>query len=140
MIAFFHNYYYSAYKYAWKELFAVIKKLNTPTKSGSMSRVLSVQGIIKHARGNLTQQRFVDLLKAEHKVITSQGLVSKYERGKATPSVEFINVCLEIIHDENIEGDVSLKELGARLKKSLSGPSQAGARKAFAMLLDSLAH
>lgn len=55
------------------------------------------------------------------------------------PPAEIIDKCLEIIHKENADDDVSLAALEVRIKKVLRGPSQADARKAFAIILDSLA-
>lgn len=93
---------------------------------------LSVKEIIRIARGDLTQTAFADLLK------TSQSLISKYESGNANPPAGVIDKCMKIIHGKNIEGDVSLKALEVRIRKILSGPAQAEARKAFAILLDSM--
>ena len=77
-------------------------------------------------------------MRVKHRLKTSQGLISKYEKGQANPPAEFINKCIAIIHSENTEDDISLKDLEARLRKVLYGPTHASARKAFAVILDSL--
>jgi transcriptional regulator with XRE-family HTH domain len=98
----------------------------------------TVNEIIRNARGSLTQAEFVDLLKDHHGIKTSQGLISKYESGNANPPSKIINKCIEIIHGKNANEDVSLTALEIRMRKVLRGPAQAGARKAFAVILDSL--
>jgi len=99
-----------------------------------------VKEIIRNARGSLTQAEFVNFLKEHHEINTSQGLVSKYESGTTNPPTEIIDKCIEIIHSKNTDGDISLTALEMRMKKVLRGPSQADARKAFAVILDSLAY
>lgn len=88
--------------------------------------------IIRTARGFLTQTAFAALLQ------TRQSLISKYESGKNNPPSDILKKCIAIIQGENIEGDVSLDELEARMRKILKGPAQAKARKAFAVLFDSM--
>jgi transcriptional regulator with XRE-family HTH domain len=101
----------------------------------------TVREIIQNARRSLslTQAEFVGFLKEHHEVKTSQGLISKYESGMTNPPSDIIDICIEIIHDKNGDGDISLAALERRMKEVLRGPSQAGARKAFAVILDSLA-
>lgn len=89
--------------------------------------------IVRTARGFLTQTAFAALLQ------TRQSLISKYESGRNRPPTEILKKCIGIIQGENIKDDVSLEELGVRMKKALKGPAQAKARKAFAVLLDSIA-
>lgn len=100
---------------------------------GRNSTEMSVKEIIRSARGELTQAGFAALLK------TKQSLISKYESGNASPPANIIDKCMEIIHGKNIEGGISLKALEVRMRKVLRGPTQAEARKAFAVILDSLA-
>lgn len=98
----------------------------------------SVKEIIRNARGSLTQAEFVDFLGDRYGIKTSQGIISKYESGKASPPAGMIDKCMQIIHGRDIESDVTLKALEVRMRKVLGGPAQAGARKAFAVILDSL--
>lgn len=109
---------------------------NSTKKWTSVGRIIaemSVKEIIHTARGSLTQSAFAELLQ------TRQSLISKYESGKTNPPAEIINKCMNIIHGKNIESDISLTALEKRMRKVLWGPSQAQARKAFAVILDSLA-
>lgn len=101
---------------------------------GANTTDMSVREIIRTARGmlKLNQTAFAE------KMQTSQSLISKYESGKTNPPADIIDKCMLIIHRENIGGDVSIKALEARMRRVLSGPAQAGARKAFAVILDSL--
>lgn len=95
---------------------------------------MSVNEIIRAARGDLSQAAFAEQLQ------TSQSLISKYESGNANPPAGIINKCMNIIHGKNAGGDVSLTALEKRMRKVLCGPSQAQARRAFAVILDSLAY
>lgn len=95
---------------------------------------MSVREIIRAARGSLK----LNQIAFAEKMQTSQSLISKYESGKTNPPADIIDKCMLIIHRENIGGDVSIKALEARMRRVLSGPAQAGARKAFAVILDSL--
>ncbi len=99
---------------------------------------MTVKEIIKNARGNLTQIGFVEFLDDQYQTKTSQGLISKYESGKVNPPASFIEVCMKIIHDENIPNEVSLDDLEERIRKVLTGPGKAEARKAFAVILERL--
>lgn len=106
---------------------------------GAKAAKVSVREIVHQARGELTQNEFVDLLRERHGITTSQGLISKYESGKANPPAAIIDICMGIIHGDNIQSDVSLNELEEKVRRVLFGPAQAEARKAFAVILDSLA-
>ena len=88
--------------------------------------------LIRTARGHHTQTVFASLLE------TSQSLISKYESGSTHPPSDILKKCMGIIQGENIEDDVSLEELEVRMRKVLKGPAQAKARKAFAVILDSI--
>lgn len=101
--------------------------------------ISSVKETIRSARGSLTQAEFVEFLRRNYGINTSQGLISKYESGINNPPSNIIDKCLEIIHGKNSDDDISLTALEVRMKKVLRGPSQADARKAFAIILDSLA-
>lgn len=89
--------------------------------------------IVRAARGFLTQTAFATALQ------TRQSLISKYESGKNAPPTNILKKCIAIIQGENIDDDVSLGELEARMRKILKGPAQAQARRAFAVILDSIA-
>ncbi len=106
---------------------------NKSTPVSSNPSDMAVKEIIRAARGVLSQTAFAV------KLHTSQSLVSKYESGNTNPPANIINECIKIIHGENIQEDISLKALEARMRKVLRGPSQAQARKAFAVILDSIA-
>lgn len=99
----------------------------------------SVKRIVRKARGSLTQQEFVAKLHQESNIITSQGLISKYETGQVNPPTDIIDACMNIIQDVNIATDVSLDDLELKIRRVLTGPSKAQARKAFAVILDRLA-
>lgn len=114
------------------------KKVRQPPLAPRYKGVGSVKEIIRNARGSLTQAEFVDFLWDRYGIKTSQGIISKYESGKASPPAGIIDKCMQIIHGRDMEGDVSLKALEVRMRKVLCGPAQAGARKAFAIILDSL--
>ncbi|MDP2762113.1 MAG: hypothetical protein Q8O64_17235 [Sideroxyarcus sp.] len=117
-----------------------MKKMAQQSSSTNKPMMIGkVREIIRNARGSLTQTGFVDLLKEQYEIKTSQGLISKYESGITNPPADLIDKCIEIIHSKNVDGDISLTALEMRMRKVLRGPSQAGARKAFAVILDSLA-
>lgn len=111
----------------------MISKVKRAASENSKNAELSVKEIIRAARGKLTQTAFAELLN------TSQSLISKYESGITNPPADIINECMKIIHGKNIKGDITLKALEERMRKVLVGPAHAGARKAFAVILDSLA-
>lgn len=93
---------------------------------------MSVRGIIRAARGGSTQAKFAELLQ------TQQSLISKYESGVTNPPADVIDKCMKIIHGRTSDDEISLAALEVRMRKVLRGPSQASARKAFAIILDSL--
>lgn len=99
----------------------------------------SVKRIVRKARGSLTQKEFVTKLLQEANITTSQGLISKYESGQVNPPADIINACMNIIQDVNIVTDVSLDDLELKIRRVLTGPGKAQARKAFAVILDRLA-
>ncbi len=120
-----------------------MNKREMPKPSLAASKLVgkfSVKVTIRNARGTLTQSEFVEFLYVHYKIKTSQGLISKYESGTINPPAEIINKCMEIIHVENADDDgISLRALEVRMRKVLGGASQAQARKAFAVILDSIA-
>ena len=93
---------------------------------------MSVKETIKLARGSFTQTQFAELLD------TRQSLISKYESGNTNPPAHIIDKCMRIIHGKNVKEGVSIKALEIRMRNVLSGPEHADARKAFAVILDSL--
>ena len=118
-----------------------MKKEARQSWSASKPKVAgTVKEIIRNARRSLdlTQAEFVGFLRENHKIKTSQGLISKYESGTTNPPADIIDICIEIIHGKNGDGDISLTALEIRMRKVLQGPSHAKARRAFAMILDSL--
>lgn len=114
------------------------KTTRRQSSASSLKNIDSVKEIIRNARGSHTQAEFVDVLKKHHGLNTSQGLISKYEAGITNPPADIIDKCMKIIHVKNSDGEISLTALEVRMKKVLKGPAQAGARKAFAVILDSL--
>lgn len=139
--AFFHKYNYSEYNIHVKNDLYMKNEARQSSSASAPKVVGTVKGIMRNARRSLglTQAEFVDFLKEHHRINTSQGLISKYESGTTNPPAEIIDKCIEIIHGKNVDSDISLTALEMRMKKVLRGPSQAGARKAFAVILDSLA-
>lgn len=99
---------------------------------------MPIKEIIRNARGSLTQIEFVEFLDGRHQTKTSQGLISKYESGKVNPPASFIEVCMKVIHGENISDEVSLDDLEERIRRILTGHAKAEARKAFAVILEQL--
>ncbi len=97
---------------------------------------MPIKEIIRNARGGLTQVEFVDFLDGQYNTKTSQGLISKYESGKVNPPASFIEVCMKIIHGDNIPDEVSLNDLEERIRRVLTGATKAEARKAFAVILE----
>lgn len=95
---------------------------------------MPVREIIRTARVilKLNQTQFAERLE------TSQSLISKYESGNTNPPTGIIDECIKIIHGKNTRDDVSLAALEARMRKVLKGPAHTQARKAFAVLLDSM--
>ena len=125
LFAFLHDYYYSEY--------IINVKNNRNMENSANTADMSVKEIIRAARGKLIQSAFAEKLK------TSQSLISKYESGKTNPPAGIINECIKIIHGKEIEGDISMKSLEILMRKVLGGAAQAQARKAFAVILDSIA-
>lgn len=109
------------------------KSTKQATLIGSEITEMPDNEIVRTARGHHTQTEFAALLQ------TRQSLISKYESGKNNPPSGILKKCMAIIQGGNIEGDVSLEELEARMRKVLKGAAQAQARRAFAVILDSLA-
>ena len=93
---------------------------------------ISVKEIVRNARGSHTQIEFANILS------TKQSLISKYESGKANPPAFIINECIQIIHKMNNSDDINISSLEIKMRRVLSGDSQAAARKAFAIILDSI--
>ena len=140
-IAFLHNYYYSEYNIHVKNNMYMKNEARQSSSVSKPKTAGTVREIIRNARRSLdlTQAEFVSFIIEHHKIKTSQGLISKYESGTTNPPADIIDVCIEIIHGKNCGEEVSLISLENRLRQVLRGRAQADARKAFAVILDSLA-
>lgn len=90
----------------------------------------TVRGLIRKARGKLTQEAFANMLGVD------QTRICKYEKGLAAPPSRIIETCMTIIKETERDGDISSGEIAKRIKKELSGPEFASIRKAFTIILD----
>jgi transcriptional regulator with XRE-family HTH domain len=93
----------------------------------------TVQELIRAARNGRSQKEFADLLKVE------QSMVSKYERGKASPPISVINRCMRLVHAAEGETAPSAEQLADRVRESLADPKLAQMRSALLRLMDAFA-
>jgi transcriptional regulator with XRE-family HTH domain len=93
---------------------------------------IKIRNIVRRARGKLSQADFAGILRK------TQGLVSKYENGTASPPSDVIEACLTIIQKNNDIDDVSSEILAERIRNELKGPHLAYARKSIAALLNGI--
>lgn len=93
----------------------------------------SVEELIRAARNGRSQKEFADLLEVD------QSMVSKYERGKASPPISVINHCMRLVHKD--EGDVapSADQLAERVRETLADPDLGQVRSALSRLVDAFA-
>lgn len=95
-----------------------------------MTTLNSVEGIIRAARRGRSQKEFADLLEVD------QSMVSKYERGKASPPISVINRCMRLAHTAESEAIPSAEQLADRVRMTLAGPDMKQARSALSHLVD----
>ena len=86
----------------------------------------SVEELIRAARNGRSQKEFADLLEVD------QSMVSKYERGKASPPISVINRCMG-------EAAPSAEQLADRVRESLADPKLGQVRSALSRLVDAFA-
>lgn len=94
----------------------------------------SVEELIRAARNGRSQKEFADLLEVD------QSMVSKYERGKASPPISVINRCMRLVH--TAEGEAappSAEQLADRVRESLADPKLGQVRSALSRLVDAFA-
>lgn len=63
-------------------------------------------------------------------------MVSKYERGKASPSIGVINRCLRLLHSAEGETTPSAEQLAERVRVTLADPDLGQVRSALSRLVD----
>lgn len=90
--------------------------------------IRTVSDIIKQARGSENQADFAKRFGKK------QGSISKYENNLASPPMNIVNKCLEIICDRGYS-DVSSDALAKRLKK-LDSPAYFHLRKVIESILN----
>jgi len=93
----------------------------------------SVEDLIRAARNERSQKEFADLLEVD------QSMVSKYERGKASPPISVINRCMRLVHTAEVETAPSAEQLAVRVRESLADPKLGQVRSALSRLLDAFA-
>ena len=94
----------------------------------------SVEELIRAARNGRSKKEFADLLEVD------QSMVSKYERGKASPPISVINRCMRLVH--TAEGEApppSAEQLADRVRESLADPKLGQVRSALSRLVDAFA-
>ena len=93
----------------------------------------SVEELIRAARNGRSQKEFADLLEVD------QSMVSKYERGKASPPIGVINLCMRLVHTAEGEAAPSAEQLADRVRESLADPKLGQVRSALSRLVDAFA-
>jgi transcriptional regulator with XRE-family HTH domain len=93
----------------------------------------SVEELILAARNGRSQKEFADLLEVD------QSMVSKYERGKASPPIGVINRCMRLVHAAEDEAAPSAEQLADRVRESLADPKLGQVRAALSRLVDAFA-
>ncbi len=93
----------------------------------------SVEELIRAARNGRSQKEFADLLEVD------QSMVSKYERGKASPPISVINRCMRLVHTAEGETAPSAEQLADRVRDSLADPKLGQVRSALSRLVDAFA-
>ena len=93
----------------------------------------SVEELIRAARNGRSQKEFADLLEVD------QSMVSKYERGKASPPISVINRCMRLVHTAEGETAPSAEQLADRVRESLADPKLGQVRSALSRLVDAFA-
>ena len=79
------------------------------------------------------KKEFADLLEVD------QSMVSKYERGKASPPISVINRCMRLVHTAQGEAAPSAEQLADRVRESLADPKLGQVRSALSRLVDAFA-
>lgn len=101
--------------------------------NGKIMAFESVEDLIKTARNGRSQKEFADLLEVD------QSMVSKYERGKASPPISVINRCMRLVHTAEGETAPSAEQLAERVRLTLSDPELGQVRSALSRLVDAFA-
>ena len=100
---------------------------------GNIVAFESVEEIIRAARNGRSQKEFADLLQVD------QSMVSKYERGKASPPIGVINRCMHLVHTAEGEAAPSAEQLAERVRVTLADPDLGQVRFALSRLVDAFA-
>ena len=100
---------------------------------GKMVAFESVEELIRAARNGRSQKEFADLLQID------QSMVSKYERGKASPPISVINRCMHLVHTSEGEAAPSAEQLAERVRVTLADPDLGQVRFALSRLVDAFA-
>lgn len=93
----------------------------------------TVEELIRAARNGRSQKEFADLLEVD------QSMVSKYERGKASPPISVINLCMRLVHTAKGDAAPSAEQLADRVRESLADPKLGQVRSALSRLVDAFA-
>jgi transcriptional regulator with XRE-family HTH domain len=93
----------------------------------------SVEELIRAARNGRSQKEFAELLEVD------QSMVSKYERGNASPPISVINRCMRLVHTAEGESAPSAEQLAERVRVALADPDLGQVRSALSRLMDAFA-
>lgn len=93
----------------------------------------SVEEIIRAARKGRSQRELAALLEVD------QSMVSKYERGKASPPISVINRCMRLVHAAESETAPSAEQLADLVRESLDDPKLGPVRSALSRLVNAFA-
>ena len=102
-------------------------------QGGKIVAFESIEELIRAARIGRSQKEFVDLLEID------QSLVSKHERGKASPPISVINRCMRLVHMAEAETAPSAEQLAERVRLTLAAPDLGKVRSALSRLVDAFA-
>jgi len=95
--------------------------------------ITTVAKLIRTARNIHSQKEFAQILGVK------QSSISRYERGKANPSVHVIEHCMRLVHSEGAELIPTADELAVKVKTGLAEADQGRLRLALERLIEVLA-
>lgn len=90
----------------------------------------TVGELVRAARNGRGQKEFADLLGVK------QSSVSRYECGKACPSVSVIEHCMRLVHTQDVASAPTAEQLAERIRVALADPRLDHVRSAFSRLVD----
>ena len=95
--------------------------------------ITTVAELVRTARNGRSQKEFARELGVR------QSSVSRYESGRATPSLKVIEHCMRLVHSTGTEPAPTAGELAAKVRTELADPDLGEVRLAIARLIDALA-